>query len=82
MQSINDRRLTELNAQVQSLEARQAEQQSTVEQLRRELEQAREQDLNAEAKALQSGSAHAEGRRRLKGLGLSAPCKPQSMTWR
>jgi len=57
MQSINDRRLTELNAQVQSLEARQAEQQSTVEQLRRELEQAREQDLNAEAKALQSGSA-------------------------
>jgi predicted nucleic acid-binding Zn-ribbon protein len=57
MQSINDRRLAELNKQVASLQPRQAEQQSTVEQLRRELEQAREQDLNAEAKALQSGSA-------------------------
>jgi predicted RNase H-like nuclease (RuvC/YqgF family) len=57
MQSINDRRLTELNAQVQSLEARQAEQQSVVEQLRRKLAQATEADLNAEATALQSGSA-------------------------
>src|SRR5215207_5709936 len=52
MQSIDDRRLNELNRQVQSLQQRQAEQQSTAEQLWRELEQAREQDLNAEAKAM------------------------------
>jgi len=58
MQSIDDRRLNELNRQVQSLQQRQGEQQATAEQLWRELEQAREQDLNAEAKAM-----YTEGRK-------------------
>src|SRR5215204_3846882 len=57
MHSIDDRRLNELNRQVQSLQQRQAEQQSTAEQLWRELEQAREHDLDAEAKALHTGAA-------------------------
>ena len=58
MHSIDDRRLNELNAQLESLQQRQGEQQATAEQLWRELEQAREHDLNAEAKAM-----YTEGRK-------------------
>ena len=52
MHSIDDRRLNELNAQLESLQQRQGEQQATAEQLWRELQAAREDDLHAEAKAM------------------------------
>lgn len=56
MHSIDDKRQNELQAQIDSLEARSMEQQATVQRLRRALEQARESDLNGEAAALASGS--------------------------
>jgi hypothetical protein len=57
MKSIDDKRMLELQRQVDSLEQRQAEQSAVVGRLRRELEQARETDLNREAVALQTGAA-------------------------
>src|SRR5215208_3806841 len=54
-QSIDDRRLNELRAQVASLEERSLEQGSTIQRLRQELVAARDVDLDAEARALASG---------------------------
>lgn len=48
-------RLTKLTAEIVGLEARYREQQQRHAQLQRELQQARESDLNAEARAVQTG---------------------------
>lgn len=57
MKSIDDKRMVELQEQVDSLEQHQAEQHAVVGGLRRELEQAKETDLNQEAAALKTGGA-------------------------
>jgi hypothetical protein len=57
MKSIDDKRLIELQKQVDSLEQRQAEQSAAVAGLRRDLDLAKEDDLNREAAALQTEAA-------------------------
>jgi hypothetical protein len=57
MKSVDDKKLIELELQVDSLEQRQAEQSAVVAGLRRDLEQAKEDDLNREAAALQTEAA-------------------------
>jgi len=57
LKSIDNPRLTELHEQVDSLEQRQAEQHAVVAGLRRDLEQAKEDDLNLEAAALKTEAA-------------------------
>jgi hypothetical protein len=56
MQSVDDKRLQELQKQVDDLTQRQAEQQATVTSIRQRLQQTREDDLNREAMALSTGS--------------------------
>jgi hypothetical protein len=57
MKFIDDKRLVELQKQVERLEERQAEQSAVVAGLRRDLEQAKEDDLNREARALSTDAA-------------------------
>jgi hypothetical protein len=57
MKSIDDKRMVELQEQVDSLEQHQAEQHAVVGGLKRELEQVRETDLNQEAVALKTEAA-------------------------